>query len=159
MMEAGRLMQALYFAYGSNLVVRRMSGRVPSARPLGVASLRGYRLTFDKRGRDGSGKANLRAEDGATVWGALYQLDASHWKFLDACERGYTRLTVQAALGRAAPAEAQTYRSDLLTDEPVLFASYKQLLVDGAREHGLPEEWIRFLLALPEKPDLQSTAS
>ena len=154
MMEAGRLMQALYFAYGSNLVVTRMSGRVPSARPLGVASLRGYRITLDKRGRDGSGKANLRAEDGATVWGALYELDASHWKFLDACEPGYTRLTVQVELGRAAPSEAQTYHSRLLTDEPVPFASYKRLMLDGAHEQGLPDEWIRFLLALPEKPDL-----
>ena len=154
MMEAERLMQALYFAYGSNLLVTRMCGRVPSARPLGVASLRGYRLTVDKRGRDGSGKANLRAEDGATVWGALYELNPTHWKFLDACEPGYTRLTVQAELWCAAPAEAQTYRSPLLTDEPVPFASYKQLLVDGAREHGLPDEWIRFLLTLPEKPDL-----
>ena len=147
-------MQGLYFAYGSNLRVTRMCGRVPSARPLGVASLRGYRLTVDKHGRDGSGKANLRAEDGATVWGALYELDATHWKFLDACEPGYSRLTVQAELRRTAPVEAQTYRSGLLTDEPVPFASYKQLLVDGAREHGLPDEWIRFLLALPEKPDL-----
>jgi hypothetical protein len=61
---------------------------------------------------------------------------------------------VQVELGRAAPSEAQTYHSRLLTDEPVPFASYKQLLLDGAREHGLPDEWIRFLLALPEKPDL-----
>ncbi len=40
-----------------------------------------------------------------------------------------------------------------LTDEPVAFDWYKRLIVEGAREHGLPGDWVATLERLPEKPD------
>ena len=51
-------MQALYFAYGSNLFSARMRERVPSAQARGPARLAGHRLTVDKPGRDGTAKAS-----------------------------------------------------------------------------------------------------
>src|SRR5262245_37446810 len=42
------LMQALYFAYGSNLASRRLLRRVPGARARGRARLAGFRLVADK---------------------------------------------------------------------------------------------------------------
>ena len=53
----------LYFAYGSNMFSRRLkhSTRVPSAEVVGVGSIKGYRLTFDKRSNDGSGKCDAEA--------------------------------------------------------------------------------------------------
>ena len=36
----------LYIAYGSNLNLRQMAVRCPTARPVGTAMLRGYQLTF-----------------------------------------------------------------------------------------------------------------
>jgi hypothetical protein len=143
---------ALYFAYGSNLSPARMVGRIAEARSLGAARLAGFRLCLDKRGGDGSGKANLREDPSESVWGALYSFDASEWLRLDGFEPGYERIAVEVEWqGTTRP--AHTYRSRLLTPDPVPFAWYKRLIVDGARAQRLPEEWIRRLEALPERPD------
>lgn len=141
---------SLYFAYGSNLLAARMRGRVPSAVPRGAARLDGFRLTLDKRGADGSGKANLIAAPRGRVFGAVYEVDVLHWPRLDAFEPGYERFDAAVDLAGAC-VSVQAYRSTLVTDEPVAHAWYKRLLVDGARQHGLPPEWIALLEALPAR--------
>ena len=138
----------LYFAYGSNLSSARLLARVPSARARGAARLDGFALRLDKPGADGSGKANLLATPGALVWGVVYQLDPSDWPALDACEPGYERTAVRVALD-GAPLAAQTYCSPLYGPGLAAFRWYHRHLVDGAREHGLPEEWIALIEALP----------
>ncbi len=149
-------MSALYFAYGSNLALARMCERVASARVVTTGQLAGYRLALDKRGADGSGKANLVREPGSVVWGVVYSIDAADWAGLDACEPGYARIEVEVStpLRRLA---AQTYRARILTDRPVAFDWYKRLILEGAREHGLPPEWLEILAALPERPDPRGT--
>ena len=144
-------MSALYFAYGSNLSSARMRGRVTSARALGPARIADYRLALDKRGADGSGKANLAPAPGASVWGVVYAIDELHWPRLDACEPGYRRVEVEVWTPQRSLA-AQTYRARVLTDDPVAFDWYKRLILEGALEHGLPPEWIETLTALPERP-------
>jgi hypothetical protein len=129
-----------------------MRERAPSAQARGPARLPGYRLTLDKRGQDGSGKANLREAADAAVWGALYDVGPDDWTRLDAFERDYERVAVRVEW-RGAKQDAITYLSRLLTDAPVAFHWYKQLIVEGARAHQLPESWIRLLAALPERPD------
>jgi gamma-glutamylcyclotransferase (GGCT)/AIG2-like uncharacterized protein YtfP len=141
---------ALYFAYGSNLSPARMRERIAGAEPLGAARLVGFCLRLDKRGADGSGKANLGHDASRSVWGALYRIDASEWPRLDAFEPGYERIAVEVEWQGAAQA-AQTYRSHRLTEHAVPFAWYKRLLVEGARAHALPEDWIRELESLPER--------
>jgi len=143
---------AHYFAYGSNLSPARMRERVPSAQARGAARLPGYRLALDKRGADGSGKANLHEASDAAVWGALYTLEPEEWPLLDAYERDYERIAVRVEW-RGAQQDAMTYVSRVLTDAPVALHGYKRLIVEGARAHALPESWIRWLAALPERPD------
>ena len=145
-------MQALYFAYGSNLLSQRMRERVPSARPRGPARLEGWRLAIDKPGRDGTAKANLRRAVGDAVWGVVYALDPADWPALDACERGYDRIEVTVLLADTAT-RAATYVSSLCSPDRVPSRSYKRCLVQGAREHGLPAHWVALLEALPECDD------
>jgi gamma-glutamylcyclotransferase len=145
----------LYFAYGSNLCLGRMRERVASARVVGPARVAGYRLALDKRGADGSGKANLVPDAGAGVWGVVYAIAAGDWTRLDACEPGYARIEVEARTPQR-PLAAWTYRARILTDDPVAFDWYKRLIVEGAREHGLPEEWLETLAGLPERSDPRS---
>jgi len=140
----------LYFAYGSNLCSARLRGRVPSAEVRGVAFASGFTLRLDKRGADGSGKANLHRSHGGRVWGVVYALDAADWPLLDACEPGYARIGIAVSLGDRQVA-VQTYRSDHITASPVGASWYKQLILDGAREHGLPPEWCAALQALPAR--------
>lgn len=149
-------MTALYFAYGSNLSPERMRKRVASATAQGPARLAGRRLCFDKRGRDGSGKANLRDDPSAHVWGALYSFELEAWLRLDGFEPGYERVEVQVEW-RGQSRAAQTYVSRQWTSDPVPTAAYKRLVVEGARSHGLPAEWIRWLESLPERPDPSSS--
>jgi len=144
--------RAHYFAYGSNLWPARIRERVPSARAEGAARLPGYRLAFDKRGADGSGKANLHEAPDEAVWGALYSLEPEEWPLLDGFERDYQRVAVHVEW-RGLQQDAMTYVSRVLTEAPVALHGYKRLIVDGARAHALPESWIRWLAALPERPD------
>jgi len=143
----------LYFAYGSNLSSKRMCARVASARRLCAAWVDGRRLTFGKRGRDGSGKATLVADPGARVWGALYAIDPAHWARLDGFEPGYARVALDVTTERRERVTAATYVAPESASDPVAFAWYKRLVVDGAREHGLPEKYIDTLLRLPEQRD------
>ncbi len=69
----------LYFAYGSNMTSARLRARIPSARSVGAARIDGRRLVCNKRGRDGSGKANLCASPGGEAWGVVYEVDAADW--------------------------------------------------------------------------------
>jgi hypothetical protein len=143
-------MTARYFAYGSNMALSRMRARAPSAQPEGAARLPGFRLSCDKLGADGSGKANLLPDAASAVWGALYAVHPDDLARLDRHEPGYQRVLVEVCW-RDARVAAHVYRATRTTRDPVPFAWYKRLVIDGAREHGLPADWIRALEAWPER--------
>jgi len=144
---------SLYFAYGSNLSACRMTERVPSARVVAAARAHGWRLSLGKRGRDGSGKATLIEAPEAFVWGVVYAIDLRDWRRLDRFERGYARISVQVAWEREQRVAAITYVAPETAPDPTAFGWYKRLIVDGAREHGLPAAYIAELEQLPERDD------
>jgi gamma-glutamylcyclotransferase (GGCT)/AIG2-like uncharacterized protein YtfP len=146
-------MSVLYFAYGSNLKWGRMRQRVPSARREAVAFLDHHRLVCNKRGRDGSAKANLVRAEGQRVWGVLYRIERAHLALLDGFETGYQRVEVEVCTAAGGVHRASTYRSDRITRDPIPFDWYRGMILEGAREHGLPEEYLSVLEALPSKPD------
>ena len=146
--------RALYFAYGSNLLSERLRGRVASARAVCAAWLDGHRLTCGKLGRDGTGKATLVKDASARVWGAVYSIAATDWEALDRFEPGYARVALAVMTARRESLLATTYLAPVTAADPVPLASYKQLIVAGAREHGLPAEYIAWLRRLPERLDV-----
>ena len=146
-------MSTLYFAYGSNLEWRRMRERVPSARKEAIAFLEHHRLACNKRGRDGSAKANLVRAPGDRVWGVLYRLEKAQLAVLDRFESGYERVEVEVRTADGEAHRATTYRSDRITSDPTPFAWYREMILEGAREHGLPEDYLAILEALPSRPD------
>lgn len=135
-------MRELYYAYGSNMSTRRLLTRVPAARSLGRARLVGMRLVCNKPGRDGSGKANLELDPAAHVWGVLYEIQVDHWALLDRHESGYERKRhhVQTGDGRSHDAQLYLYLGDGSNWLPN--ASYREHLLEGAREHRLPEAFV-----------------
>ncbi len=143
----------LYFAYGSNLKLERLTGRVGEVGLAGIAALPDHRLSFAKRGTDGSGKACCEAAAGERVWGALYELSDAQLAALDSFEWGYSHAMVSVERAEGGAVAALTYHAERFTDEPVPFDWYKQLLVEGAREHGMPSEWQARLGAAASKPD------
>jgi gamma-glutamylcyclotransferase (GGCT)/AIG2-like uncharacterized protein YtfP len=142
---------ALYFAYGSNLRSSRLRERIGSAQVVCAARISDHRLSLAKRGRDGSGKATLVTCVGCTVWGVVYAIDPGEWPRLDAFERGYTRTLVRVASEHERRLTATTYVAPESAPDPTPFGWYKRLIVDGAREHGLPAAYVAALERLPER--------
>jgi hypothetical protein len=138
-----------YFAFGGNLSDARLRQRAPSARALGAARLAGFRLCLDKLASDGSGKLNLARDAAASVWGVVFRIAPAELAALDGFELGYVQTLVSVRLRGVVPLEARTYLSE--QHAPGLRAQpwYKELIVAGAREHGLPAEWIEQLEQLP----------
>lgn len=137
-----------YFAFGSNMSSARLRARVPSARPLGAGMLEGWRFACNKRGRDGSGKANIVAREGERVWGVVFEVAAPALADLDRFEGGYRRIEVEVTTA-GEPVHCHTYVSGELGEALRLRRWYKRHIVDGAEEHRLPRDWRAMLHALP----------
>jgi cation transport regulator ChaC len=141
------------FAYGSNLYFSRMTERVPSAQVVGCALLSGCRLCFHKRSDiDGSGKANVIAGGaGDCVWGVVYEIAPADLPALDRCEGGYARRAIEVELttGERVGVEVYVAESENVDERVRPFAWYKRLVVDGARMHGLPAEYVEVIACAP----------
>lgn len=58
------------FCYGSNMNTERITERCSSSRFISRAKVNGWKLLFNKRSKDKSGKANLiYTGDMSSVWG------------------------------------------------------------------------------------------
>src|SRR5262245_7630055 len=143
-----------YFAYGSNLCRAIFVDR-RGLQPLEIrrARLEGHRLTFDLPVGPGErGVANLVADPAAATWGVCYLLDAAACDHLDRTEgvhRGYyRRLEVSVVTDDGGSLQAFAYQGIASVAGRKPSQRYLGLLLDGAREHGLPEEWIRYLEGL-----------
>ncbi len=145
-----------YFAYGSNMSIRRLGARVVGARRLGALALAGYQLRFHKVGQDGSGKcdAYFTGEPRHRVWGALYWMDAAAKTTLDRIEgvgQGYRH---QALLlpGQGAPS-AFLYVATRCDLNLRPFHWYREHVLQGARELGLPRDYQAAIAAIPCRAD------
>lgn len=144
----------VYFAYGSNMMTARLKARCPSALPVGVAFADNHRLTFWKRGRDGSGKGHLAHCPGMTQPGVLFTLAAEDLGLLDEIEgvgRGYRRaddFTVRLKDGGRI-VQAATYLATALDATLIPFDWYLGLVLAGAREHEFDEAILRQLCETP----------
>jgi gamma-glutamylcyclotransferase len=140
-------MDQWYFAYGSNLCIEQMierTGPFPPAEAPRLARLPDYRLAFNVRGEDGQAFANLMSP-GDGVLGVVYSCAPEALIKMDVFEKGYQRGSVRVVLENGDNLEAVTYFA-----EPVHVATglrpraeYLQRILRGARQHGLPEAYIR----------------
>ncbi len=144
-----------YFAYGSNLDPRTFLGRRrmrPLATKIGV--LHDFELRFDLPVGEGErGVANVAPQAGDHVWGALYHLthtDADRLDRTEGVHAGfYRRLAVEVHTPEGSALPAFTYRSELSRPGRKPSSRYLGLLLAGARELGLPAEYVERLRALP----------
>ena len=150
----------LNFAYGSNLLTRRILQRVPSARVVCVATLAAHRLCWHKRGRDGSGKCDVlpTGDPLDRVIGVIYGMALADKALLDRVEglgEGYREKEVLLATA-AGPMRAWTYCATEIDASLAPFTWYKALVVAGAREHGFPPAYLAELEAIPACTDADS---
>jgi gamma-glutamylcyclotransferase len=137
-----------------------ISAWVDEHRFLGPARLDGFRLLFLRRSiRWKAGAADIVPEEGATTWGALYELTTTDLDALDAKEytanAGYQRREVEVQTQDGKRHKAITY--EVVNKEPHELApkpEYLELLIRGATERGLPEDWLSVLKELQSRwPD------
>ncbi len=138
-----------YFAYGSNMLPSRLRERVPSARPLGPASLRGYRLTFDKPGQDDSGKCSIAftGSDADRLWGVLYTLRASEKPLLDAAEGPAYECREMTVRLQRLQVTAFLYEAIAPLPDQWPWHWYRGLVLAGALSQGLPRSSVSPLRA------------
>jgi cation transport regulator ChaC len=141
-----------YFAYGANMhdsAFRDWRGMCPREwRPGRVG---GYRLRFNLRAPP-TGRAiyaNLSADPAAEVWGVLYKITRRDPVRVGAMEGvpwwRYRPLSLDAEDISGTRLEAVAYIAQGDEDDHKPSLRYLTLLREGARAHGLPEHYIRFL--------------
>ncbi len=145
------------FAYGSNLSKGRMALRIPEAEAKANGRLEQHVLRFDTRSvKDGSGKANVlrtgNPED--DVWGTVYELTPEDLARLDEFEPSYDRELVEIATEEG-PQQAWVYvaKPDRVFEDLQPFDWYKRHVVEGAREQGLPAQYVDWLDQIRAMPD------
>lgn len=151
----------LYFAYGSNLDFDQMKRRCPSARPVGVAKLPGRRLAFTRWSESRKGAvADAVADPASEVWGVVYEITAEDLEVLDRCE-GFTpggsgnaylrqQCTVWLNGEEQRAVTAEVYFAVPSENPGLPSRDYRDQIFRGAREQGLPPEYIAQVLATIE---------
>lgn len=141
-----------YLAYGANMhdsAFRERRGMRPLEwRP---GCIKGYRLRFNLEGRPigKAAPANICPDPDAEVWGVLYKITRRDLLHLDSTEgvpgRRYRPIWVTAEDIEGHTLTAVTYIAQGKETDGNPSLRYITLLRDGARAHGLPEHWLRFL--------------
>lgn len=147
----------LYFAYGSNMLTRRLLERTPSARVVGVAALPAHELRWHKVSKDGSAKCDIvqSSVPQACVHGVVFEIAAADKAALDIAEgigMGYKGcdVVVRTAQGTL---EAWTYRATNIDPLAKPYSWYKALVVAGAKEHRLPNAYVAALETAAARED------
>ncbi len=153
-MRADRLIN---FAYGSNMLTVRLRGRCPSVMTLGAAKLNGYELRWHKKSKDGSGKCDIvpSASPEAYVFGVLYEIADAEKGALDKAEglgHGYKEIEIQV-LCDGKQMTAKAYQATEINHALTPYSWYRALVLAGAKEHHLPDDYIARLAAVSAQVD------
>lgn len=143
----------LTFAYGSNMNWDQMRERCPSSHFVGIAVLCDHKLAFTRKSVNrGCGVADVVAENGAKVWGVVYEIADLDVGKLDASEgfrpgrdkNSYYRRESLVFLDAEdeRPLTVSAYFGDPQPNPPLPNAAYKNLILTGARHWHLPDEYV-----------------
>lgn len=147
------------FGYGSNMNWTQMKARCPSATFIGIAQIPDHRLAFSRRsiGR-GCGVADAVREAGRNIWGAVFELSELDLGMLDKSEgyrpgrerNSYLRRECMVFLDgdEGRPVTAETYFAKWETNPPPPNQTYKNLILSGARQWHLPDDYLTELEAI-----------
>lgn len=141
-----------YFAYGANMhdsAFRVRRGMSPSEWRAGRATSHRLRFNLDGRPLGKAAPANLCPDATGEAWGVLYRITRADLLQLDASEGvpgpRYRHLELDVQDTNGAVVRAVTYLADGNQSDGRPSLRYITLLREGARAHGLPEHYVRFL--------------
>ena len=138
-----------YFAYGSNMLEQRLRApeRVPGAVCLTNVFASKYRLRFNKKSIDNSGKCNIVQTGAAddSVLGVLFEIPEAQRRKLDVAEgygHGYDYANIDVHLPDGTIERALAYVATVTDGKLLPYSWYHQLVVAGAEQHGLSADYI-----------------
>lgn len=136
-----------YFAYGSNMNFKQMKKRCKNAQFLCRAYLEGYKFVYDGYSSKREGAvANIIPTNNKNniVWGGLWLITKEDLEELDKYEGypySYDRQRVRVKNEKGEEFEAWVYlRSPKEPGKPS--ESYLKIILEGARDCNLPEDYI-----------------
>ncbi|MDO8507695.1 MAG: gamma-glutamylcyclotransferase family protein [bacterium] len=137
-----------YFAYGSNMNFKQMDDRCPDAKFLKKVYLEDYRFIYDKGCDWWRTCGNITESKGDIVWGGLFEISDNDLKNLDEYEQYdkglYDRKIFELKDEEGELTKAISYFRETEV-EAVPCEEYQNIVVQGAKDCGLPEEYISFL--------------
>ncbi len=148
----------LYFSYGSNMSIKRLMDRVPSAKVETVATLHEHDLRFHKISNDGSGKCDAHETNSSEhfVIGVVFEIAESEKQDLDKKEGlgyGYKQKEVTLTSVSGESISAITYCATNIDPERKPYHWYKHHVLTGAKENGLPVEYIEKISSIESAAD------
>ncbi|XP_058459218.1 gamma-glutamylcyclotransferase-like isoform X2 [Malaya genurostris] len=150
-----------YFAFGSNLWSKRILMESPTAVRKGIGYLEDYKVDFFHYAARWKGApATIIEAPGQRVWGAIWEINSSNLPDLDRQEgvhnQVYKALSLPIIDSKGDTLECRVYQ--LVKNPPVPdfeeahrpferqpSKTYMKIILAGAKESGLPEEYIGFL--------------
>lgn len=142
-----------YFAYGSNMNLAQMKQRCSSAKVIGIARLPGYKVEFYGYSANWDGAQETVVPDPQSeVWGVLYELQVFDWDALDGYQDArsdglgqYFHYPVEVIDREQGMIKAIIYKKNILNEAKPPSAEYLDFIMQGAKEQGLPEEYLTLL--------------
>lgn len=146
-----------YFAYGSNMLSKRLQERTPSASVITTGHIKNHRLTFNKVSMDGSGKCDIEITNQETdiIYGVLFNIKSSEKPKLDIAEglgKGYDEKLIEIETTEGTE-KALTYMATKTEKALQPYHWYKAIVICGAIEHQLPQDYIEWLRTTISKED------
>jgi gamma-glutamylcyclotransferase len=152
-----------YFAYGSNMNSKDLKRYCKNSQyqPCSVnltnpkvAVLQSHKLLFKGHSftRGGCGVAGIIPSKGDVVYGVLFETDEESLNILDRKEdrgKSYERTNVNLIIGN------KEIRKDVITyinkgkEENNPSKEYLTIIIEGAKEHSLPDDYIEELGSIP----------
>ena len=137
-----------YFAFGSNMSEQQMKERCGEKNYnfITIGLLKDYKFVYDGYSKKRNGAvANVVKDDNSYVLGVIYKIDQKALYILDKHEgynnKVYDRDVLIISGNDNKVYEAYTYyRTDKKTGLPS--EEYRETVKLGAKEHGIPEEYI-----------------
>ncbi len=152
--------RVMIFSYGSNMYSKRLIKRVRSAKILGIGKSQGFKIEFSKKSKDKSGKATLirRTNKSDIIWGTISTILKKEKHLLDEAEglgEGYDEEHIHIKTETNEDLFLITYiAEDSYIDKKLIpYSWYKTLVIEGAKENGLPKKYIEKLELQKAKED------
>ncbi|MDJ0713206.1 MAG: gamma-glutamylcyclotransferase family protein [Prochloraceae cyanobacterium] len=138
----------IYIAYGSNLHPVRLAKRCPSAAVVGTGLLKGWKLAFRKRSRDGSAKCDAVRTGNLkhSICVAVYEIPSIEKSDLDRAEGlgiGYHSEEILLEVSETKMRGFLYVAAQTALDEELLpYNWYKAMVLLGARFHSFPKTYV-----------------